>query len=270
MINLLYTNGCSWTAGNGIEQDPSLAHLPIEERWKKFSTLSWPNLVADKLNVDVINESLGATSNKRMVRTTVNFLKNYKGDYSKLLVILGWTSVDRSEIYVEEDNQRKGWIMFNCSQPASSHGKFWLHDLSDNYVKKIDKWQKDYIIDIYSSYERFHQYFLEMFLMKHCLENYGIKYIFFNSLTWKNYDFSWSRTPNFNPVIDFANDIKNLQCANLLNLRDCDESLNVMHKFCTKNNLPMAPDGHTMIEGHARWADHLYQEILNVYTELKE
>lgn len=267
MIDFLYTNGCSWTAGNGIEQDPQFSNLPEHERWNKLNQLSWPKILSEKYNVQVLNEALGAASNKRMVRTTVDFLQNYKGDYEKLFVVLGWTTVDRNELYLEE-GEKKGWILFNSTQPVSTHGASWLHGFSKDFVKAVDNWQKDYLLDIYTGYERYHQFFLEMYLMKNLLENLKIKYVFFNSLRWRNFGFPWTRTPDFNPEKEFQDKIKLLKCKNLFNLRDSDDSENVMEMFCLKNNMPMAKDHHTMVVGHRAWAEHLYTEIKKIYPEL--
>jgi hypothetical protein len=264
MIDFLYANGCSWTAGNGIEQDPSLTHLIEHERWARLPLFAWPKVLADNLRVNHKNDALGAASNKRMVRTTCEFLQNYTGDYSKLLVVLGWTSVDRSEIYLEEGD-KKGWILFNSTQSVSSHGIYWLHGFSQGFIKDIDQWQKDYLVSVYSSYERSYTYFQEIYLMKNLLENLGVKYLFFNSLPWKHQAYTWLRTPMFNPEMEFRETIDKLKNPKILNLRDCDDSTNVMSLFCKKNNIPMAPDFHTMIEGHRLWAEHLEKEIKEIY-----
>lgn len=266
MIDFLYANGCSWTAGNGIEQDPKFQHLAVSERWAKLSELSWPKVLSDKFQVNCANQALGAASNKRMVRTTVDFLQNYTGDYEKLLVILGWTTVDRNEIYIEENN--KGcWVMFNSTQTVSDNGMHVLNGFSKDFISQIDDWQKNYLIDIYSSYERYHEFFKELYLMKNLLENLKVKYLFFNSLRWRNYGFFWTRTPKFDPEKEFRAQIQNLTCDNLINLYD--DNNNVMELFCKNNNVPMAKDHHTMVEGHKMYAEHLYNHIIKLYPNIK-
>lgn len=261
MINHLYTNGCSWTAGNGIDFDPLLAHIRYPEKYNYLNKLNWPSQLADHLNILFTNEGMGAGSNKRIIRTTYDFLRNYpKQEYKNLLVVLGWTSVDRSEMYFKENENLKGWCMFNASQPASSHGLLFRPNFSSNFLASMDQWQKQYITDFFDEYPNYSYYFQEMYLMSNLLENLGIKYIFFSSLPWKNTIYSAE-----NILELFEQEIKELKKPNILQTRECDDSLNVMSSFCLKNNLPMAPDNHPMIEGHAKWAMHLFNEIKGIY-----
>jgi hypothetical protein len=263
MIDFLYANGCSWTAGNGIQDDPSLSDLEPVERWSHLVPNAWPSVVAEKLGVEHINEAQGAGSNARMVRTTCDFLRNYpKEKYSSLVVMLGWTTVDRNEVYLRED-EKEGWCMFNATQPVSSHGVPFRPDFSKDYLRIIDEWQKDYILNVYSNHNNYVKFLQEMYLMSNLLENLGIRYLFFSSLPWRT---AWM--PNhdsFDISERFAQEIAAVQKPCILNTRDSDESLNVMSIFCNINQIPMATDCHTMIEGHRRWGEHLYQEFTNIY-----
>ena len=263
MINHLYTNGCSWTAGNGIDSDPLLAHVPYPEKYNYLNKLNWPSQLAGHLNIPFTNEGMGAGSNKRIVRTTCSFLRKYpKEEYKNLLVVLGWTTVGRSEMYFKENDILKNWCMFNASQPVSSHGLLFRPDFSVNFLSKIDEWQKQYITDFFDDYPNYSYYFQEMYLMSNLLENLGIKYIFFNSLPWKN-------SYNIKNVLEiFEEEIKELKKPNILQTRECDDSLNVMSTFCIQNNLPMAADHHTMIEGHSKWASHLLNELKGIYPTI--
>lgn len=263
IIDFLYTNGCSWSAGNGIEHDPLLGSMPLSDRWNYLLKYAWPSVLAEKLKVECLNEALGAGSNARMVRTTCDFLRNYpKEKYKSLVVVLGWTTVDRSEIYLSNAG-REGWCMFNATQPVSSHKPPFRPDFDMEYINRIDSWQEDYLLDVFSYHNNYTKFFQEMYLMSNLLENLGIKYVFFSSLPWRNmwlpdYD-------RFDVVQQFEHEISVLQKPCILNTRDCDESLNVMSEFCRINKVPMAKDHHTMIEGHKSWGDHLYQEFVNIY-----
>lgn len=260
MIDFLYANGCSWTAGNGIQDDPSLENLSLNDRWFYLRECAWPNVLATRFGVEHINEAVGAGSNARMVRTTCDFLRQYpKEKYKNLVVVLGWSTVDRNELYLKEkDNE--GWCMFNATQPISSHSEMFRPTFSNEYLNRVDSWQKDYITDIYSHYANYSKFFQEMYLMSNLLENLGIKYLFFSSLPWRNKILS-----EFNITERFSNDISAVTKPNILNTRNVSEHLNVMSEFCRKNAIPMATDHHTMIQGHLKWADHLYQEFNNLY-----
>jgi hypothetical protein len=257
MTKILYANGCSWTAGNGIEFDPSLSSVDKNERWRYQLNSSWPSILAKKLNKECINQSEGAGSNKRMVRTSCDFINSLNpAQYKDTLVVLGWTTVDRNELFLEENNINE-WCKFNATQSISSH----THKFSKTFIKDIDKM---YITNVFN-YKANYTYFLqEMFLMSNLLENLGIKYLFFSSLPWRN---CWTHDGNIDIQEMFNTQLKNLKKPNILNTRACDESLNIMAEFCRINKLPMAPDHHTMIEGHAAWAEHLYKELLVIYPE---
>lgn len=260
-IDTLYANGCSWTAGNGIEHDSILQHLPLIERYNYLESYAWPKKLGDLLQIsNVINQAEGAGSNARMMRTTIEFLLNYPKDkYKSLFVVLGWTTVDRNEIYLQEDD-KKGWCKFNINQPVSSHyAPSFRPDFSKSFLYKIDNWQKEYIAEFQNDYMAFQTYFQQMYLMKNLLENLKIKYLFFNSLN------SYYRLTNLDIKKEFSSYIKPLSSPNILCTRDCDESLNVMDKFCKKNNIPISPCVHPMVLGHQMWALHLYKEIKEIY-----
>jgi len=262
MINQLYTNGCSWTAGHGINQDSTLNNVPYPEKYSYLEKLSWPAVLSSQLNVPFINQAQGAGSNKRMVRTTCDFLRKYpKEEYKNLLVVLGWTTVDRNEMYFKENEDTKGWVMFNSSQLVSSHLPPLRPKFSSEFLTKINYWQKQYVTEFFNTHQNYSHYFQEMYLMSNMLENLKIKYMFFNSLPWKHAIFGG----DFDVLTSFENEIKEVKKPNILQTRDCDDSLNVMSEFCKHNKLPMATDHHTMVDGHAEWAKHLLNELKGLY-----
>lgn len=86
MQNRLITFGCSLTYGHGLpdclENDGRPGKLP--------SVYAWPQLLADHLSRECINNALSGSSNKRIWHRIVNF-KYHPLD----LVIILWTSPDR-------------------------------------------------------------------------------------------------------------------------------------------------------------------------------
>lgn len=257
-MKTLYANGCSWTAGNGIECDPTLQDKPVHERWAAHKEFNWAKVLADKMGMNCINESQGAGSNKRMVRTTCDFLQSLPDEeYKNLFVVLGWSTVDRNEIYLQEGGKGQ-WCMFNATQPISSHHP----PFSKSFLKDADSFQRAYIATAYNYTANYYAFFQEMYLMSNLLESLGIPYLFFSSLPWRRY-----ATYPGDVEKDFARQIVKLKKPQILNMRDCDDMNNVMSDFCRINSLPMAPDHHTMIEGHKAWAEHLYKEIENLGYE---
>jgi hypothetical protein len=259
VIETLYANGCSWTAGNGIEQDPSLSHLPLNGRFAILKNYVWPTKLASLLEIpEVINDAEGAGSNARMVRTTIQYIQSIpKSKHKNLLVVLGWTTVDRNELFFHEGDI-KGWCKFNATQLVSSHAGF-RPNFSKSFLNKIDDWQKTYVAEFYNVYSHYFRYYQELYLMKNLLNNLKIKHLFFNSLN------GYYIPTTIDYKKEFANEIENIQSPNILCTRDCDDSKNVMVEFCIKNNIPLSTCMHPMVLGHQMWALHLYREIKELY-----
>lgn len=264
-VDFLYANGCSWTAGHGVQDDPLLNDIEPHLRWNQLPVHAWPAYMAKLLNVEHINHAQGAGSNKRMIRTTIDWLHRYpKEKYSSLLVVLGWTTVDRNEFYIKEDAEHQGWCMTNSSQKVSDFGHPLVPKFSKSFMNRVDNWQKDYLTTIFNNRANYTYFFQEMWLMSNLLENLGIKYIFFNSLPWKT---MWQPDHDrVNVVKDFEVEINSLRKPQILSMREAeDDRHNVMSEFVRLNELPMAKDHHTMIEGHRQWAEHLFTEYRNLY-----
>lgn len=256
-MKTLYVNGCSWTAGNGIEFDPAVQHLSEEDRWAEQKKLNWAVHLSRLMGRSYINQSRGAGSNKRMVRKTCEYLQSIPDyQYKNTFVILGWTSVDRSEIFLQE-NRKEKWCVMNATQSISSHDP----PFSKNFLREIDNYQREYITTAYNFKANYFAFFQEMYLMSNLLENLGIPYLFFSSLPWRR---SWTHPSDVDIEKDFSLQLAKLKKPQILNTRNCNDAENVMSEYCTAHSIPMAPDHHTMIEGHRKWAEHLFNEIRKI------
>jgi len=94
---LLFSNGCSHTAG---------AELEYPQQGECYDK-AWPKHLADSLGYDHINLSMSGASTNRIVRTTYEFIYNWikQGKSIKdLLIVIMWSGIYRTEIYVEETN----------------------------------------------------------------------------------------------------------------------------------------------------------------------
>ena len=88
-IKYLYTNGCSYSAGHGLENE-------VEERYSKF--------LADKFGAEDINESEGGGSNQRIFRTTYDWISKNARKPNKLkdtVFVIQLTYPVRNEIWVD-------------------------------------------------------------------------------------------------------------------------------------------------------------------------
>ena len=63
---------------------------------------SWPWHLSQHLKIpQLVNDALGGTSNYRILRRTLDYIQNYKGNYNELLVVVAWTTYERKEIPIE-------------------------------------------------------------------------------------------------------------------------------------------------------------------------
>ena len=92
-MNQLLLFGDSFTAGNGC--------LP-NEKYAKYKTLDkdviWPEIVANKLNLRLVNKGMGAYSNDKIIDSII---ENYDLINKNSLVIIGSTFYNRFDIPYE-------------------------------------------------------------------------------------------------------------------------------------------------------------------------
>lgn len=88
-VDILYANGDSWPWGAELgdeSEEYRLAH-------------SYPGLVANKLNIDLQNNSLGGGSNSRTFRTTIRDISKLLMENKKPFALITWTELHRFELY---------------------------------------------------------------------------------------------------------------------------------------------------------------------------
>jgi len=99
-MNTLWTFGDSMTFGHGCRED-----CPNNQYYKEYKEEGddiWPNILADKLKLDVINLGKCGASNDYIIDSIIdNFDKIIENDY----VIIGKTFHERFDIPKKESNQ---------------------------------------------------------------------------------------------------------------------------------------------------------------------
>ncbi len=241
MSKILYANGCSWTAGQGMPEDEKF----VGNDYKAFA---WPAPLGRMLNYNVVNQALGGGSNKRMVRMTCKFVNSLpKESYKDLLVVLGWTTAERNEIYINNE-----WYTFNAQQVFSEHNI--LKRLDKDIVSGIDRYQKEYVTYIENPLVNLLYYYQEKQLLSCFLESKGIKYLFSNSLPshW-----GYIEAEEF----QYQNYLANVKTKYMYD----DITFN---KYCEEENLLLSKCIHPLVEANESWADHLKEKITGLYGTL--
>lgn len=254
----LYVNGCSWTAGDGVEQDdifkemfPGASYSQVRNDHINISDYTWGKFLAEKLEIqNFINAATGGGSNDRIFRTTLKFISDLPEDSRcDTLVVIGWTSFERSEVYLGNDaGSDDGWHRMNFNQPFGTyHNTF-----SKSRLKALNKYHELYVSEIYNDAAGFQKFACQVFSLKNVLENLGIKYLFFASLSGGAFE-PHMRSSDFYDAIDGF--LPMLQGPHILDLNFSYSA------FAHINNLPISGCIHPLIKTNKVWADHLIQQL---------
>jgi hypothetical protein len=122
---MLYVNGDSHSYGIGVDATETFAHS-----------------VANKFNLNLINQSKIGASNQRIIRTTQEYLKTNIPN----LVLIGWTTWEREEWIHEEkyydvnssghnglpaelENRYKVWVIDQTSDTLDTKSQYWHKEI---------------------------------------------------------------------------------------------------------------------------------------------
>jgi hypothetical protein len=275
MIKTLYVNGCSWTAGNELEQDLEFdLHIDnlglykedpadpfnwnlLDKKTHKLSAVysdfynefNWGKHIADAVDAKYINESKGGGSNARIVRTTLDYVLSLsEQDRKELLIVIGWTCSDRSEIYLEN-----AWQLWNNTQPFGQTVDRLLFD-NEKTISAVERIQEQSCVYLNSDTANMQNYFQLVYLLANTLENLGVKFFFFNALP------AWWIGGDLQCKINVEEQFKSYitwheQHNNILGATDS------MYAFIHDNRLPVAKYLHPLCYGHRAWAAYLLDNL---------
>ena len=144
--NLLIALGDSWTEGVGCYTDEIVSKYKSDKITKDeafnlgrqhFNLNSWPTVLSELLNFDVINLGLAGSSNSAMSKLLINeYDINYKDDYENVYVIFLISEPARISFY--SDKKIQSW------QPSGNP----IDPIMEIYIKEI--MHSNYDIDMES------------------------------------------------------------------------------------------------------------------------
>jgi len=160
-----------------VENDPYNIHFEPANLAYRLKH-RYVNLLADKMNAEVIDLSKTAGSNQRIVHDLLIWLSQNERFNNKnnkdLFVTIGWTSPVRDYFYSDKD---KKWIDFGP----------WIDNIHLN--KDIKNAFKEYTTHLYSMKKQYILYIKNVILLEHTLKNLGINYImhqaFYDNEHWE-------------------------------------------------------------------------------------
>jgi hypothetical protein len=144
MKKTLYVNGCSHTHGTTISMEGRL-------------DLTWPNLLANHLNFDLVNDSRCGASNDRIFRTTIEYILSAAIPPDK--VVIQFTDVERFEFAHSSYNPRSKLRLekyltffndfFQLDRPKNDISLVYTHKLL-NQIYSLETIFKEHAINDYT------------------------------------------------------------------------------------------------------------------------
>ncbi len=254
----LYANGCSFTAGSELELDPTISGgLAVDDRaavLEHQKRHAWPQVLGDLAGFDlVVNEAMGAGSNARAVRMTINFAARYLrdgGDPRNLLVCVGITDLKRSERWEETDGPRasQGEDAWRLLKPRLSGP----NAPADRYSRKCNRLYYRYL---FSERQAVLTFVHQVLLLQSTLDACGIAFHLHDAMSVNRPVLArWlSRTPEA-ALIDRA------RCPVLQ--VDCGEEESISFEdWAVARKVATGPHGHPLAAGHSGWAAALRSQM---------
>lgn len=171
--------GCSHTYGHGLSDCIKDEFLPGEQP----SKFAYPNVLANKLGIECVNNSSPGASNLEILLTILEF--NFLPED---LVVVMWSHTDRGLLFTEEKQELKimPWLL---RDDLSTHPRGILFNWLNN-PKKINT-PRDSLIDIARSFYEIHSDYhltltswLYMYMAFMFLDNMPLKKVILSYHEW--------------------------------------------------------------------------------------
>jgi len=245
---VILTNGCSFTEGYS---------LPPSQR-------PWPSHLADSLQDDLLNISLGGASNKRIFRTTVEKILTSNPS----TIVIGWTFHNRTEITHAE----------GCYCRYTNYDvlpDFVNHEFDTSEFANIHKFWTTYIHNEFLNYRDF---VYNVLILQEILEKRKIKYKFFMALD-SNYFFdflnnteqahhfsnigwhwgkSWNLLPSDTENNFYVDMLKTVERIDLSKWIFPDTN---MRTVLSENNFKIDSTGHFYEDAHEYWSNMIMEHL---------
>lgn len=235
---MLYANGCSFTAGTGLDDENK----------------AWPYKLGELLgDSNVVSEATKGASNQYIVRSTISSLSGLIAEGQRPFVAIGLTAPSRREFYVSE----KGLIVHNIPSPEYSENS----ELSAEENAELHYFNNVYLKYFWSPVYDFHLYLTHVLTLQNFFKVNGLEYVLFNSL---------NLTPNlveetkFSELCDQANMSVVLSQIDMNHLYEQQTFFTHMYDTETYfNEAGIEGFMHPNETAHQEWAKIIHADILN-------
>mgnify|MGYP001264415860 FL=1 len=170
---ILYTNGDSHTAAAECVNNHAFAE-DDKQYWMMGRAphpdnlaVSFSKLLSNRLSCGLVCSAESASSNDRIIRTTKQWMENFKHELYRTFMLIQWSTWEREEWLIDG-------VLYQINASGTDHVPVSHQDQYKDYISNINWHQKTR--DAHEEIWNFHQE----------LESMGVKHIFFNG----NNDFS--------------------------------------------------------------------------------
>ena len=192
-------------------------------------TSAWPQLLANKLNIQLLNLGQPSASNDNILRKTVD-QTIVEPDID--LVVIGWSNIGRSE-HADEFGYYDVWPGYQGNL-FKRDGSVWRNELVD-YVSR------------YHNSEAIHRKFIQqVILLQSYLQSKGIKYIMLNIVQNEYY-----KKKHFDGQMQYFNQVN----------KDYFLGFGESGMLEWTYECAQGPGGHFLEDGHKIVADKIYEHI---------
>ena len=269
-IKLIYCNGCSHSAGGGLELTATLSDNVTFVRdyykdryniwWDTQEEVTYSHRLANIIGCDVVNDSASGAGTGRSIRMAYDFVKKNWKQKDELFLILELPSLARLDLFSKKLND---YIIFNIQYNS--------HDYNDdvyNYIFATRKYStketykdfdtigvknlKVYLENFHSRKEEFKKMLRELDTFLTFLKFNNIKFIFFEG--------------EFNAGIDSI-----FKMNNMLKLQIGKKLYTDFHQFSVDTKTTIAEDTDLLtMDLHPGYFAHIkFAELLDGYIKEK-
>jgi hypothetical protein len=256
-IKTIYANGCSWVYGGGL-------NYPEKDRYT--------TLLGKRLKCNTINESLQGGSNDRIVRKTYDWIVNNKEHWSNLVVLLGWTDINRSEFISDNDKKYKNMQWFYARKKWTRQDRYIENRKMTTDVDEIHIKSKKYYKYLHSFDQSYNKHWHQVLGLQSFMKLNNIKYFMFRSFNqlYPTYD------EKSNDYLCDTEGVENLdlQGKHKFNNNMIDkvyfpsfDNFNFTHKgiLLKHSDKEMFIGEHPSEKGHLILADSLHDTMINLF-----
>lgn len=231
-----------------LNGDPYKLHLEPVHQAYRFKH-RYANILAQKLNAEVVDLSMTGSSNHAIIRKLIDFLiSNGYTDKDKnkdIFVCIGWTSPVRTEFWIDKFGYFYNYGPWFDSSP-------FMRENTD-----IREALKQFTAYLHGEKKQVIDYYLQILTTERFLKSYNINYVMFQC--FYNNEYELTHSDNFFDKVGHVG-IQEYQIYNEVdNKRFLSKNQSLFHKFFSKNyNRYMFEKTHPNELGHQIIADFVY------------